>query len=77
MKTEVVIYNPAGLTKSERKKFRNEVREKAAEQSLKGEPVEFPTANTFDVKPDVKPDIKGLKIEVGRSSPLEPGEIDR
>lgn len=76
LKSEVVIQNPPGLTKSERKKFRNEVREKAAEKSLKGEPVEFPTANSFDIKPDIKPDMKGLKIEVGRNSPLEPGEID-
>lgn len=73
LKKEVIIYNPGGLTKSERKKFRNEVRQKAQEMSLNGEPVEFPTASSFDVKPNVA-DLK-IKSE-GRSSPLEPGEIE-
>ncbi|ODN05409.1 hypothetical protein Ocin01_01250 [Orchesella cincta] len=53
LKNEVVLYVPAGLTKSERKKFRLEVREKTAESSMTGEKLELPTALRYEHKPDL------------------------
>ncbi|CAL8094508.1 unnamed protein product [Orchesella dallaii] len=54
LKKQPILYVPAGLPRAERKQFRKEVREKAAEVSVTGHKVEFPIGIRYEQKPDIK-----------------------
>lgn len=73
LKKEVIMYNPAGLTKSERKRFRKEVREKAVGIGDDAS-IELPTASSFDVRPDLK-EFKMHKKGANTEADREPGEL--